>query len=333
MKILVLVNDVAGMVARQTTTLLVMAATRRGHEVWLCGVSELSWSTAAGLQARARKVGDADKAQRLVQSLRQRTPKALDVMSCDLVLIRTNPARDTQHASSHDVALHLLAGASERGLIVLNDPATLRRAATKVYLTELPPEVVPALLVSRDAREVAVWVRGLEGRAVIKPVRGTRGQDVFLVDEAKSNLHQIIDVVKRDGFVMAQAFVTGGEAGDQRVLVVDGAVLTIDGRSAAMGRVPAGGDFRSNLAAGGAAQSHQVEEGQHAAVARIAEMLRRDGLFFVGVDFIGDQIIELNVFSPGGAGSAMEHQGVDFAAGIVEHLEAEVGRRRAPPAS
>lgn len=329
MKLLVLINDVEDIVAKQTTTLLILAAALR-HEVWVCGVSDVSWSTTGGLRARARKVGKPDRTTtRFVAGLRQQAPRPLALESCDAVIIRTNPGRDAQRLASHDVALHLLSGAVSRGLLVINDPATLRRAATKVYLTELPPSVVPSLIVSRDPKEVTAWLDDLEGPAVVKPVRGTRGQDVFLVDEKRSNLAQIIDVIVRDGYVMAQAFAPGGHDGDVRVLVVDGEVLEVDGRAAAVARVPHARDFRSNIAAGGEAKPAAIDEHKRAAVSSIADTLRRDGLFFVGIDFIGDQIIELNVFSPGGLGNAGEHQERDFASAVIDAIQGRIEHHRA----
>jgi len=329
MRFLFLVNEVAGIVARQTTTLLLMAAARE-HEVFVCGVSDLSWSSHGGLRALALRVPASDqKKARVVAALRQRTPRRIEVESCDAVVIRTNPGRAGDQLASHDVALHFLAGAAGRGLMVVNDPVTLRRAATKVYLTELPPEVVPRHIVSRDLKEITAWLDALEGPAVVKPVRGTRGQGVFLVDEARSNLAPIIEVIQAGGYVMAQAFAEGGEQGDVRVVAVDGEVLEIDGGPAAIARVPASRDFRSNLAAGGRAELGIVDEAKRATLARIADKLREDGLFYVGVDFIGDQIIELNVFSPGGLGSASEHQGHDFAGAVMAAVERE-HRRRAP---
>lgn len=327
MRLLFLVNDVAGIVPRQTTTLLLMAAARE-HEVWVTGVSDLSWSSPAGLRARAWRVPASEqKNARVVAALKQRNPKRIEVETCDAVIIRTNPGRAGDQLPSHDVALHLLAGAAQRGLAVLNDPVTLRRAATKVYLTELPPEVVPAHIVSRDPAEVKAWLQALDGPAVVKPVRGTRGQGVFLVDEARSNLQQIIEVVQASGYVMAQAFAEGGEKGDVRVIAVGGEVLEIDGGPAAIARVPGQGDFRSNLAVGGKAELGVVDDAKRASLARIADKLREDGLFYVGIDFIGDQIIELNVFSPGGLGSASEHQGHDFAGAVMRTIEAELARR------
>ncbi|MCA9625654.1 MAG: hypothetical protein KC731_41815, partial [Myxococcales bacterium] len=223
---------------------------------------------------------------------------------------------------SHEVGLHLLGGAVERGTVVLNDPRSLQRAATKAYLTELPAEVVPPLIVSRSPEVIKEWLQALGGPAVLKPVRGTRGQDVFIVeDHEPANLSQIIDVIRRDGYVMAQAFVPEGRGGDVRVLVVDGEILEVDGRAAAVARIPASGDFRSNIAAGGRPAVAEVDDDKRASVARIADQLRSDGLFFVGIDFIADQIIELNVFSPGGLGNASEQQDRDFAGQVVRAIE------------
>jgi len=330
MRILFLVNDVAEMIARQATTLLMMAAAAQ-HDVWVCGVSDLSWSSDGDLVARAARVGRPDRTgPRFIAGLRQQTKRPVDLYSCDAVMIRTNPGRDPHRLGSHEVALQLLEGAAERGLVIVNAPSALRRASTKAYLTELPAQVVPPLIVSRDPKAVTAWIEALDGPAVVKPVRGTRGQDVFLVEGGRSNLPQIIDVIQRDGYVMAQAFVPGGEAGDVRVLVLDGKVLEVDGRAAAFARVPHRKDFRSNLATGGTAEPAAVDGPKRAAIAAIRKHLRREGLFLVGVDFIGNQIIELNAFSPGGLGSAGEHQERDFARAVIDALVERVHAPQRP---
>jgi glutathione synthase len=178
-------------------------------------------------------------------------------------------------------------------------------------------------LVSRDVPAIERFV-AKHGRVVIKPLEGTRGQDVFVLEAAaaSSNVRQIIDVVVRQGYAVVQEFVAGAERGDVRVTVVDGAILELDGQPAAVGRVPNQGDFRSNLHAGGSAAPASVTDDMRDAVVRIAPLLANEGLAHVGVDFVGNRILELNVFSPGGLHPCQRLYGKDFSDIVLESFEA-----------
>jgi glutathione synthase len=120
---------------------------------------------------------------------------------------------------------------------------------------------------------------------------------------------------------MVQEFVAGAERGDVRVTVVAGEILEVDGRAAAVARVPDPQDFRSNLHAGGRAEAVEVTASIREAVARIAPHLQREGLVHVGVDFVGDRILELNVFSPGGLHPSERLYGRDFSSAVIEAFE------------
>jgi glutathione synthase len=134
---------------------------------------------------------------------------------------------------------------------------------------------------------------------------------------------QIIEVVLRRGYAMVQEFVPGAEQGDVRVTVVNGSILEVDGRPAAVARVPSGSDFRSNLHAGGVARATDVTDTMREAVMQIAPYLRQEGLAHVGVDFVGGRILELNVFSPGGLYPSEHLYGQDFSNAVIEAFEHE----------
>jgi glutathione synthase len=131
----------------------------------------------------------------------------------------------------------------------------------------------------------------------------------------------MIAAVRRDGYVIAQEFVSGAEEGDVRVFMMNGHVLEVDGKHAAFRRTQAEGDIRSNVHAGGSASPVVLDE----RIFRLAEMVRprlvQDGMFLVGVDVIGDKIAEINVCSPGGLSTAGQLYGVDFAGAVIEALE------------
>lgn len=322
MRIAFVVNERREPSAEQTTTLLMQAAMERGHHVFVCGVGDLTEAERGELSAS----GCAPERGSAVPLLEQlatsaTTRQVLD--ECDLCVVRTNPGRDEGRRAQHLAALRMLERLDERGVRVINRPHGLSRALTKLSLLDLPLALRPVTIVTRDPEEIAQFVRRQPGRSVIKPLEGTRGRDVFVLGSQGSDLNakQIIDVVLRQGYAVVQEFVAGAENGDVRVTVVGGKILEVDGARAAVARVPGRGDFRSNLHAGGAAARASVTSEMEAAVLTMAPLLKREGLFHVGVDFVGARILELNVFSPGGLFPAERLYARDFAGAVIEAFE------------
>ena len=138
------------------------------------------------------------------------------------------------------------------------------------------------------------------------------------------NLNQMIDAVSRDGFVICQEYLQAAEAGDMRLFVMNGRPLRVKNRYAAFRRVRAGGDMRSNIHAGGTKAAAEIDK----TVLQIAEIVRpklvQDGMFLVGLDIVGDKLMEINVFSPGGLGSAQQFEKTNFSAHVIEAIERKV---------
>jgi glutathione synthase len=308
--------------AQQTTTLLISAALRRGHEVLVCGVGDLSLHDDGRLFALGSTPTESDPADLVLQlSSDEGSRQSLD--DYDLCIVRTNPGRDQSRRAHHVAALRLLESLDERRVRVINSPRGLSRALTKLSLLELPASLRPRTLVTRDPAAIEQFLEQESARVVIKPLEGTRGRDVFVLEPAGSgaNVKQIIDVVLRQGYAMVQEFVPGAERGDVRVTVVGGEIVELDGRAAAVARVPCPSDFRSNLHAGGTAQPVEVTALMREAVAQIAPYLEREGLIHVGVDFVGGRILELNVFSPGGLYPSERLYLRDFSETVIEAFE------------
>ena len=321
MRTVFVVNDRRELGPEQTTSLLVSAALRRGHEVLVSGVDDLTLEPGGDLVATGARP-TALELEALVNELSSAPPTTATLDDQDLCVIRTNPSRDEFRRPQHLSALRLLERVQERGVRVVNAPRGLSRALTKLPLLDLPPDLHPRTLVTRDVKRIAEFVEAASTRVVIKPLDGTRGSDVFvLAKEAGLNMPQIVEVVLRRGYAMVQEFVEGAELGDVRVTILGGRILEVDGRAAAVARVPGTNDFRSNLHAGGAARQAEVTPEIQAAVARIAPQLEREGLFHVGADFVGAKILELNVFSPGGLRPAERLYGKDFGAAAIAALE------------
>lgn len=328
MRVAFIVNHVREPSAEQTTTLLITAALRLGHRVFVAGVGDLTIKPDGETVARgcALEAGDVNE---VVTQLRTTPASSFILGDLDLCIVRSNPGRDECRQAVHRAALRTLEGLQEKGVCVINSPRGLSRGWSKLSLLDIPVHLRPETLVTRDASEIKEFIGQHSERSVIKPLQGTRGADVFVLDAhgSNSNTNQIIESVLRQGYAMVQAFVSAPERGDVRVTVIDGHILECEGQYAAVARVPRNTDFRSNLHAGGEARPAVVTSVMREAVSTIAPHLEREGLFHVGIDFVGGRILELNVFSPGGLYPSERLYRRDFATPVIEAFE-----RRARPA-
>jgi glutathione synthase len=134
----------------------------------------------------------------------------------------------------------------------------------------------------------------------------------------------MIDAVSRDGYVIAQEYLPAATEGDTRLFVMNGQPLRYKGKYCAFRRVRKGDDMRSNVHVGGEIAKAEIGE----TALRLAEMVRpklvMDGMFLVGLDIVGDRLMEINVFSPGGLGSAQKLEGVRFTRAVIEALDRKV---------
>lgn len=320
----ILVNDLDELTLRQTTTMLIHAATRRTEHVWVIAVGTLSCGPLGEVMGQGRQAPPIDSRAAFLTAFKQQPIQSFVLNTVDLVLVRTNPGRDLERAWAHRFALDVLELLEAAGIPVWNKPQGLRRAASKLYLHTLPAAVRPKTLISRDPSQIRAFLADLGGPAVLKPLRGSRGRDVFMVASPEDkNLNQIIDVLARTGTPMVQAFVPEAIAGDTRVVVMDGQILESDGYAAAVRRVPGGSDFRSNIHAGGHPEPAEITPVIRSVVEAVGPRLVEDGLFLVGLDLIGAKVVEVNVFSTGGFHDAERYASIAFTEMVWTALEAK----------
>ena len=330
MRIAFLVNTLVELSITQSTTLMITRAVERGHEVWVVDVDRLGMSpddhvTASGVQLASRETFDVDAT---VAALRAGALKSLRLDELDVVLIRTNPGRDKARRWAHDTSLVFMGLLQRRGVLVLNEPRGLSQANTKLYLSRLPAHLRPKTLVSRSPAEIVDFVTELPGGAVLKPLQGTWGQDVFMVRPGELfNLNQIIGVLLRDGYAMVQEFIPEAMEGDTRIVLMDGAPLEQGGQIVAVRRLPGARDFRSNVSAGGSSAPAEWTPRMAEIAATIGPMLAEDGIFLAGLDLIGDRIVEVNVFSTGGFHPAWRYYGREFTEAVIRRVEEKVAAR------
>lgn len=317
MTLLVVLNDVHDLRPGRTTTELVAAVLARGVDVSIAGIGDLALRDDGGVAALARSVGLDDDGQVAPVG----APETVSLDDFGGVLIRTNPGRDQARAWAHETGLQLLSLAERDGVRIWSRPAALAAYASKVSVARLPAALRPATLVSRDQAALRAFVEDAPGACVLKPLVGTQGRDVFRVGPGwGGNAPQIVDLLARDGFCIAQHFVPEARDGDIRVLLLDDAPLQAGGRWAAVRRRPGGGDFRSNVSVGGTPEAPVLTPDQKEVVEAVADELSGQGLFLVGLDLIGTKVVELNVYSPGGLADAGRFADRDFHAVVVDAL-------------
>lgn len=321
MRLLFWVNDPREVKASQTTSMLISTAVRRGHEVWVCGVATL------GLDGRGRIMAHAHPAAPWVPG--EVTPaQLLDLLTCDAVMIRTNPARDATQAAAHETALIFGEALQERGVLVVNDPAGIRKTRSKLFLATLPARLRPRARVSSDPEVLLAAVVEGDAPCVAKPLLGTRGSDVFKLSPNDPNLKAILSSLCAQGPALLQDFAPGAEQGDLRLLVLEGEPLQIEGDYACVQRVPGKHDWRSNIHCGGTPTQNAPSPAQLTAARELGQILLARGVFLAGLDLIGSLAIELNVFSTGGLRDANRFFGRDFTVPILASLERRVSTPR-----
>ncbi|MFC8683137.1 glutathione synthetase [Microbacterium ureisolvens] len=332
MKIAFAVNDIATEKPIYTTTRLAMTAVRRGHQACLVGLRDFGYEPDGSLSAMAASAEPGKTYRSLDRYLGavQSAPRTrVQLSDFDVVMLRADPAAETAEttwATTSGLAFgHLIA---ETGVLVVNEPRSLADAMSKAYFQHFPEAVRPRTLISRDEERVRGFIDELGGRAVLKPLQGSGGSGVFLVDlDKEPNIAQIVEAIARDGYVVAQEYLPAAKEGDVRMFVMNGRALEVDGVHAAFRRRPGGTDVRSNMSVGGKAEAVKVTGEMLELVDAVRPKLMSDGMFLVGLDIAGDKLMEVNVFSPGGLGSSEALYGVDFAAAVIQDLERKTRMR------
>ena len=291
-----------------STFALLLEAQRRGHGISYYTPDKLAmnggkvFATVQPLQVR-----DAEGSHFTLGE-----PRRAALTEFDVILLRQDPPFDLNYITT----THLLERIHPETLVV-NDPAQVRNAPEKMFVTEFP-ELMPPTLLSRDLAEIKSF-RTEHGDIVMKPLYGKGGEAVFLVEREDPNFGSLYDLFStsfREAWV-TQKFLPAVRQGDKRIILVDGEF------AGAVNRVPAADDIRSNMVRGGAAKATELTKREREICARIGPSLRERGLLFVGIDVIDGWLTEINVTSPTGIRAIKNLGGPDIAAMIWDKIEAK----------
>ena len=215
--------------------------------------------------------------------------RELALTELDVILMRKDPPFDNEFL----YCTHILELAEREGTLIVNRPQSLRDCNEKLFAAHFP-QCIPPQVVTRSATKLREFHRE-HGDVILKPLDGMGGASIFRVGKDDPNLGVIIETLTRHGAetVMAQRYLPEIRDGDKRVLLIDGEPIPYG-----LARIPAQGETRGNLAAGGTGRAQPLSERDRWIAAQVAPVLKEKGLIFVGLDIIGDYLTEINVTSP-----------------------------------
>src|SRR3954470_19775486 len=332
MRLCFVVNSARTQRASYTTLHLAFAGHRRGHDVAFASVDAFSQGEGPEIVADVvrPKPGRLRDAAAYARALTSPAAPHEDarLADFDVIFLRNNPNAGATEGDRFNPALDFGRRLKQLGVLVLNDPDGLSRAGSKMYLAGFPVELRPKTLVTRSMERARAFLRELDGPAIIKPLAGFGGKNVFYVARGQNaNLPQMISTVRRAGYVIVQEYLSAAAKGDKRVLLLGGAPLSVGETVAAYKRMRPKDDIRNNMHVGGSRRRTDFPEAER----RLCDLLRprlvTDGLYFVGVDLVGDKILEINVFATGGVANINELYGIDVGTAVIRDLERKVELR------
>jgi glutathione synthase len=308
LKVAVQMDHVARIAIRGDSTFaLMLEGERRGHRLWHYTPDRLAMRDGK-VSARVEPVTVRDTAG---DHFTLGAAETADLSTFDVVLLRQDPPFDMGYITT----THLLERIHPRTLVV-NDPASVRNAPEKLFVTEFT-KLTPPTLITRDRAEIAAF-RKEHGDIIVKPLFGNGGAGVFRIAGGDENLVALLEMFEtafRGEPFVVQRYLPEVRKGDKRIILVEGEPVGI------INRVPALGEARSNMHVGGQAEPAEMTARDREICAAIGPKLRERGLVFVGIDVIGDWLTEINVTSPTGIREVKRFGGADIAALVWDAIE------------
>lgn len=298
--------------AKDTTLALLLEAQRRGWTIFYMELGDL-YLIDGQPWARQRPL----KVQDDLHHWFDLTPGSdVPLTELDVILMRKDPPFNMEYI----YATYVLERAQLAGTLVVNRPESLRDVSEKAY-TAWFPECCPPTMIARDMTRLRRFITD-QGEAVIKPLDGMGGASIFRTRGDDPNLSVILETLTDHGhrFAMAQRYLAAITEGDKRILLVDGMPVPY-----ALARIPAPGEARGNLAAGGRGEGRPLTDRDYWICDQVGPVLRKKGLLFVGLDVIGDSLTEINVTSPTCVRELDRQFGLNIAGLLMDAIERQLG--------
>ncbi len=299
-----------------TSVAIMEAAQILGHEVWITQINQLSaiegkaWATIEPVQLKPVQLVDGHW-----QVDRDWYQVGKSILTCleemDAVFMRTDPPVTIPYL----YATYILDLINPEKTLVVNSPNGLRTANEKMYALQFP-SVIPETMVSQDKAVIAKFVEAKQ-RAVLKPLGGKGGEGILFLEAGDRNFNSLVEISTKQGQepVMVQEYLPAAKEGDKRIILLDGKPI------GAVNRIPTGNEFRGNMAVGGRVAQVDITERERDICTTVADKLKADGLYFVGLDVIGGYLTEVNVTSPTGIREIDRLNNVSLGKQVIKWLE------------
>ncbi|MEW6353385.1 MAG: glutathione synthase [Pseudomonadota bacterium] len=298
-------------VKKDSTFAMLLEAQRRGWEIFYMEQRDL-WLRDGAARARVRALRVQDNPEHWFEFGVEREQALAEL---DVLLMRKDPPFDMEYIYT----TYILERAEAAGVLVLNKPQALRDANEKLF-TAWFPQCTPPTLVTRDKTRLRAFLNE-HADIILKPLGGMGGASIFRLRAGDPNVNVAIETLTahETRYVMAQRFIPEISAGDKRILLVNGAPVPY-----ALARIPAPGETRGNLAAGGSGVGVELSARDRWICEQVGPMLREKGLLFVGLDVIGDYLTEINVTSPTCIRELDALYGLNIAGTLLDVIEKQV---------
>jgi len=272
-------------VKKDSSMAMMFEAQKRGYEIYYMEMKDLylDQGQCRATSQRVKVFDDAEHWYELDEA------KDIAVSELDAVLMRKDPPFDTEFI----YATYMLERAEVEGTLIVNKPQSLRDCNEKLF-TAWFADLTPRTLVTRNNEKIREFHQK-EKDIIIKPLDGMGGSSIFRIKENDANVGVILETLTAHGsqYAMVQEYMPEIKDGDKRILIVNGEPMPY-----CLARIPAQGETRGNLAAGGRGEARPLSPSDQLIAETIAPELKKRGLYFVGLDVIGDKVTEINVTSP-----------------------------------
>jgi len=316
-KLGILMDPIADInIKKDSSFAMLMAAQSRGYELYYLEMNDI-YLDQGHTYARVSRLSVKNDPQDWFEFSNEQEIRLSDL---DVLLMRKDPPFDTEFI----YATYLLERAEDEGLLVVNKPQSLRDCNEKLY-TAWFADLTPPTLVTRREDKIREFYQTHKDM-ILKPLDGMGGASIFRVKAGDPNIGVIIETLTQHQsvYTMAQAFVPDISNGDKRILIVDGEPMPY-----CLARIPAEGETRGNLAAGGRGEARPLSDTDWQIARTIGPKLKEKGLIFVGLDVIGDKVTEINVTSPSCIREIEAAYDVDISGALMDAIERRLSEKGA----
>ena len=309
---LIVMDDIHTINYKKDTTLAMLwAISERGHTAHYCQISDL-WLDQGKLQIDSQPVKTFKNPEHFFD-LGEKVSQPASAF--DVILMRKDPPFDMKFLYS----LYLLEYAQREGVLVVNNPQSVRDCNEKLFATQFAELMTPTIVTNKQSH-IRDFINTHQD-VIVKPLDGMGGMGIFRLTADSPNIGSTLEMLTQLETlpVMAQKYLPEIIEGDKRILIVGGKPVDY-----CLARIPSQGETRGNLAAGGRGVAMRLSARERELAEQVAPVLVAKGLYFVGLDVIGGCITEINVTSPTCVREIDDQCGTQIAVDFIAFIETQI---------